>query len=123
MYTTLTVSKLIIALYVVATSSALILLKFGTKTGAPVTFLNNKPQFNLNLLVASGVMLYGLSFLVYTYLVSKYDLGYIIPLTTAFVYLIIFTASYFIFKEIFTATKVLGITLIVVGLVFLNLKQ
>jgi multidrug transporter EmrE-like cation transporter len=57
------------------------------------------------------------------YLLSKYDLGYIIPLTTALVYMIIFVASYLIFKETFTILKIVGITLIMVGLMLLNIKK
>jgi drug/metabolite transporter (DMT)-like permease len=117
------VSKIILALYVLATSAGLILLKLGSDNGAAISYADARPQFNLNLLTVSGIALYGLSFAIYTYLIAKYDLGYIIPLTTALVYIIIFTASYFIFKELFTATKILGIALIVTGLVFLNLKK
>jgi drug/metabolite transporter (DMT)-like permease len=114
--------RIIIALYVLTTSSALMLLKLGAKNGAPLQFANNKPQLNLNALVLSGVFLYGTSFLIYTYLVARYDLGYIIPLTTAFVYVLIFSASFFLLNESFTLTKIIGIVLILAGVVFLNLK-
>jgi small multidrug resistance pump len=115
--------KAIIGLYVITTSLALIVLKLGAKSGAPVHYLNERLHFNLNLYVLGGVALYGLSFLVYVYLISKYDLGYIIPLTAAFIYLIIFTASYFIFKENFTAAKIAGIALITAGIIFLNFQK
>lgn len=116
-------SKFLIALFVLITSSALVVLKLGMKAGAPVAFLDGKIQLNINAYAVSGVLLYGISFLLYMYLLSKYDLGYIIPLTTALVYVLIFTASYFIFKETFTFVKVLGITLILVGLALLNLHK
>lgn len=116
-------SKVIIALYVLATSLALVALKYGTKAGAPVHFIDNKLQFNLNFYTVTGVALYGLSFAVYIYLISKYDLGYIIPLATAFVYIVIFIASYFIFHEVFTLLKIVGISLIILGLVLLNIKR
>ncbi len=116
-------SRIIIALFVLITSSALVVLKLGTKAGAPIHFADNKLQLNLNMLVITGIFLYGISFLLYMYLLSKYDLGYIIPLTTALVYVLIFTASYFIFHEVFTLIKVVGISLIVIGLIFLNLKK
>jgi drug/metabolite transporter (DMT)-like permease len=115
------VSKVFVALFILVTSLALVVLKLGTKNGAPVFFADNKWQLNINLIVITGIFLYGLSFLLYIYLISKYPLGFIIPLTTAFVYLIIFTASYFIFDETFTALKVLGIALIIGGLIFLNI--
>lgn len=116
-------AKAILALYILATSAALVALKWGSEHGgAPVETVNNKLHFNLNAYVISGVLLYGISFVLYTYLIAKYDLGYIVPLTTALVYILIFTASYFIFHEVFTAAKVAGIVLIVAGLILLNLK-
>jgi drug/metabolite transporter (DMT)-like permease len=117
------VSKIIIALYVATTSLGLVVLKLGSDAGAPISFVNNKLHLNLNFYTVAGILLYGLSFLVYMYLISKFDLGYIIPLTTALVYIVIFTASYFVFKESFSALKLLGIVFIVTGLVFLNLKK
>ena len=112
--------KLIIALYVLITSAALIVLKLGTREGEP-NFL--KLPFPVNFYTIAGVILYGLSFLLYVYLISKYDLGYIIPLAAAFVYILIFSASFFIFNEVFTFLKILGIAFIVCGLVLLNLKK
>ena len=116
-------NRLILALYVLTTSFALISLKLGTELGAPISFSNNKLQFNLNLYALVGIFLYGTSFLLYTFLIAKYDLGYIIPLATALVYVVIFTASYFIFKESFGALKVIGILLIVAGVILLNIKS
>lgn len=114
--------KILIGLYVLATSAALIVLKLGTKSGSPVQVINSRPHLNLTPYTVIGIGMYGFSFLLYMYLISKFDLGYIIPITTAFVYVIIFTASYFIFKEAFTFVKIIGISLILVGIFFLNLK-
>jgi multidrug transporter EmrE-like cation transporter len=105
---------------VLVTSAALIILKLGSKAGAPIQYLDGKLAFNINAHTVTGIALYGTSFLLYMYLLSKYELGYIIPLTTALVYIIIFTASFFIFKETFTAMKIVGIALILAGLAFLN---
>lgn len=115
-------SRLILGFYILTTSVALIALKWGSKSGAAIDNVDSKLQLNLNPYIISGVALYGISFLLYTYLIAKYDLGYIIPLTTALVYVVIFTASYFIFDEVFTAFKIAGIILIVSGLALLNLK-
>ena len=98
-------------------------MKLGSKNGAPIQFIESKIHLNLTPFAITGLTLYGISFILYTYLISKYDLGYIIPLTTALVYVIIFTASFIVFKESFTIIKVLGIALILVGLSLLNLKK
>lgn len=115
-------SKIILVLYILTTCLGLVILKLGTTTGLPVSYINDKLQFNLNPYIISGFLLYGLSFILYIYLISKFDLGYIIPLAAAFVYILIFVASYFVFDEVFTATKIVGIILIMTGLVFLNQK-
>ncbi len=117
------VSKIIISLYVLATSLALVVLKLSSKSGAPIQLIQNRPHFNVTPLTVLGIFLYGVSFLIYIYLISKYDLGYIIPLTTALVYVLIFVASFFIFNEAFTLIKVAGIFLIVVGVILLNFKK
>lgn len=115
--------KIILAIYVVTTSAALIILKLGSSAGAPLSIVESKLHLNINALIIAGVLLYGLSFLTYIYLISTYDLGYIIPVAAAFVYVIIFIASYAIFKEAFNTFKVAGIMLIILGLVLINIKK
>lgn len=115
--------KLILAAYVLTTSAALIILKLGTTHGAPMSIVESKIHFNINIYTIAGVILYLISFLTYIYLISKFDLGYIIPLAAAFVYILIFTASFLIFKEVFTVTKIIGISLIVGGIVFLSFSK
>lgn len=116
-------SNLIIAAYAISTSLALVLLKLGSQSGAIVSVVNSKIDFNLSMLNIGGVFFYGLSFIVYTYLISKYDLGYIIPLATALVYVLIFIASFIIFKESFTLIKIAAIALILIGIVLLNVDK
>lgn len=115
-------SKTIIALYVMATAAGLILLKLGSSAGSPLSFVESKLSLNVNPVVLTGVALYALSFILYTYLISKFDLGYIIPLTTGLVYVLIFVASFFIFKETFTFVKVAAIGMIFAGVILLNVK-
>ena len=116
-------NKIIILFYVAAASLALIILKIGAKNGAPAGLVDGRLQLNINAYTIFGILFYCVSFLLYIYLISKYDLGYIIPLTTALVYTVIFTASFVVFKEAFTALKVVGIVFIIIGLTFLNLKK
>lgn len=116
-------SKLVLPFYIITTTLALVMLKLGTKDGTPLSIENNKIHFNVNPYSMAGILLYGVSFLLYIYLISKNDLGYIIPVTAAFVYIIVFVASYFIFHEVFTVLKVTGIALIILGLVFLNYSR
>lgn len=116
-------SILLILFYVLSTSSGLVLLKLGTVSGLQISFINNSLKFNLNPTAVAGILLYGISFLLYIYLISKFDLGFIIPLTIGIVYVLIFIASFVIFHEVFTVTKIIAITLIIGGLILLNLNK
>lgn len=116
-------SNLLLLIYAVISSTALIFIKLGTRVSGLITHIDNKVHLNLNLYVISGIFLYGVSFLLYTYMISKNELGYIIPISTALVYIFIFTASFVIFKETFTALKITGIALILGGLVLLNVNK
>lgn len=116
-------SKIIITIYVLTTALALILMKLGSVNGAPISFNDSRVLLNLNIILITAGVLYVTSFLLYTYLISKFDLGYIIPLGTGLVYILIFVASFIIFKESFTALKITAIALILVGLVLLQLGK
>lgn len=116
-------SKVIFVAYVLATSLGLIALKLSTAAGLPIGFAHGSIYFNLNIYTVAGVLLYGTSFLLYLYLISKFSLGYIIPITTALVYVLVFIASFLIFKEPFTLLKVSAIILIMGGLFLLNMNK
>lgn len=116
-------SNILLLIYTLVSTVGLVLLKLGSATGAPISFIDGRLHFNLGLYATGGIVLYGFSFILYTYLISKNDLGYIIPVSTALVYIGIFLASFFIFKEPFTAIKILGICLILGGVVLLNLQK
>lgn len=116
-------SQIILAIYALTTSLALIFLKLGSKNGAPFLFIDHKLVLNLGFYSITGIILYGVSFIIYTYLISKFDLGYVIPIATALVYVAIFTASFFIFNETFTAMKIFAISLIMIGVILLNFNK
>jgi len=116
-------TNILLAIYVIATSMGLVLIKLGAGDGAPVMIANKTIQFNLSPAIIIGVILYTISFILYTYLISKFDLGYIIPLTTALVYILIFTASFLLFKESFTVIKTLAISIIILGVILLNVSK
>jgi multidrug transporter EmrE-like cation transporter len=116
-------NKLLIILYVLTTSGALTMIKLGSTGGAVVSIVDGKLAFNLNTFSVCGIIAYGISFLLYLSLLSKYEIGFIIPLTTGLIYILIFAASYFIFHEPFSLLKVLAIVLIVVGVFLLNYSQ
>lgn len=112
---------IMLSAYVLSTVGGLILLKLGSTNGPPVSFKGKSFQFNLTRLTTTGVILYAVSFFFYTYLISKYDLGFIIPLATALVYITLFICSRLVFEEVFTKRKILAVTLIITGIITLGI--
>ena len=113
--------KIVISAYVIATVGGLVLLKLGTSGAGFISIVDGKIAWNLSLLTILGILTYGVSFLLYIVLISKFSLGYIVPLTTALVYVLVFIASYFIFKESFTSMKIVAIAMIIGGAILLNI--
>lgn len=116
-------SNFFLLIYVAATSLGLIFVKLGTADGVPIKISDGRLQLMLNPQVVGGIMLYAISFMLYVYLISRNDLGYIVPLTTAMVYITVFTGSFFIFHETFTVAKIISITLILIGIICLNIQR
>lgn len=114
---------LLLGSYVASTAAGLILIKLGSAQHAIVEFASGRLTFHPTTLNIVGLLLYGISFVLYTYLISKNELGFIIPLTTALVYILIFIASFVVFNESFTLQKILAITLILVGVILLSIKK
>lgn len=112
--------KLLILTYVLTTAGGLVLLKLGTNGASLFSMIDGKISWNISLLTILGVLTYGVSFLLYIMLISKFSLGYIVPLTTALVYILVFVASYFIFKEGFSTLKIVAIAMIIGGVILLN---
>ena len=112
---------ILLLLYVATTSAGLILIKIGSEAGAIIELVSGRIALHLSLINVLGIALYGISFILYTFLIAKNDLGYIIPLTTGLVYIVIFAASFAIFKEPFSAVKIAAIIMILGGVMLLNL--
>lgn len=109
----------LLSAYVLLTSSALIVIKLGVQAGRKSFSLLG---FNFNYWFILGIIIYGISFLLYIYLISKFDLGFIIPLLAAFVYIFVFAGAFFILHEEFTLLKIAAITLILIGIILLSVS-
>ncbi|MBU8905915.1 SMR family transporter [Desertibacillus haloalkaliphilus] len=70
--------------------------------------------------IVIGLVLFGTSFLLWIKVLTKADLSYAYPLVSLG-YINVVILSYFLFGESFTVMKVLGITLIISGVIVLNL--
>lgn len=109
----------LIFLYFIFAVSGSTLLKYGglehMKTLFHVPFVN----MNVSLVTLIGFVCYGISFLVYTVLLNKFELSFISPLTAGVVYVLLMITAFVIFKEPITTMKIIGSILILMGILFM----
>lgn len=71
----------------------------------------------------SGIGLFGISFLAYLFVLSKYPLNVVYPIFVSSGVIIISLASWFLFKETLTLLQILGIVFIIFGIFLLAVKS
>lgn len=111
-----------IGIYLILSASGLIFFKLGSENNILCSFTKGILNFKIGYLSILGIICYGCSFVLYLGLVSKYNLSYIVPVTTGIMYIIILVASSVLFKEVITGTHIIGAILVLSGVTLLNLK-
>ena len=113
---------LILLLGILANAAASIMLKYAVteprsfpSLADPMAALKNWPFW-------SGIVLYGVAFLVYSYALTKLPLNVAHPILTSGAIATVALASVLLFKEPFHWTTGAGISCIVLGVVLLSLK-
>jgi len=111
-----------LAIYFILTVSGVILMKVGATNPLTISF---KDGFNFSVGWVSflGYTIYIISFFLWTRIVLKFDLSYIVPICTGIVQVLTMTAAVFILKEQFKPMSLIGVALIIIGIVFLNIKR
>ena len=79
-------------------------------------------DWKISLLSIVGLVCYLCSFLMYMFLISKFDMSYIVPVTTGIVQVATFVLAILIFKESVTVSKVFATVLILIGVIIMNIK-
>ena len=67
-------------------------------------------------------MCYGISFLLYTVIISKFELGYISPILSGVVQIVTLIVAFFVFKEQFSLNAGIGAAMIIAGVIIMNWK-
>lgn len=105
-------------LYAVVANVGLVIMKIGTSKINSDSFLNGI----LNFPFITGFLMSVISFGLYIYLIAKLNLTYVIPMTSALSFLIIFFTSILILKEQISLLQGIGFFTILLGIILLNLK-
>lgn len=111
-----------IIIYLILTVGGLVLVKSGAETTS-LAIQNGTFNFSMQLKVMLGFIAYVGSFLIYTfYIIKKFDLSYIYPIITGITQVLVVIAGILLFKEKLSIYGIIGIILIILGVIFLNLK-
>lgn len=115
--------KLVLVLaYLIFSILGLILMKKGGNAGS-IGFENGNVGLSVNTISFLGIIFYVISFLLYTKVVTSFDLSYIIPIITGVSQILILLASWGILKETISKQGMIGAIIIVIGILVMNIKK
>lgn len=109
-------------LYIICSALGLLLIKAG---GQNLVLGVQQGTFHLNisLKMLLGMVFYVCSFLLFTFIVPKFDLTYIYPVAAGILYVVITIAGVLFLKEKITMWQLVGLILILLGVVAINIKK
>lgn len=113
---------ILVIIYLILTISGLILMKKGGNSGT-LAIENGNASFVINLISFAGLFCYLFSFLLFTKIVIMFDLSYIMPICTGIVQVISLIASKIVFKENISIYGIIGASLVIAGIIVMNLKR
>ena len=108
---------LLIAIF--ANVGAQLSLRFGMRNiniNKSSKILNTLFEITKNWYVWQGLILYGVGFSLYLYILSKFEVSFIYPIITASIFILLLTLSSFILNEPITFKKVISISIILLGI-------
>jgi len=112
---------LMVAIYLILTVSGLILYKYGANKEFVFAITNKSFELKISLISILGLICYLLSFIMYMIILPKFNVSYIMPITSAISYIGIFTLSVLVLKENIHANGIIGSIIILLGIVIMNL--
>ena len=109
---------ILIALYVVLNSAAQLLLKQGASAGGGVSIAG----LPINSKLVIGVILFGLSFLVWIFILAKENLSFAFPFAVGLGYSTVAALSIFVLREPVSPLQMTGIIVVLIGLTMIALR-
>ncbi len=95
-------------------------IKMGNKEAGKVLFQIVNFKFTIQSII--GYSCYIVSFILYTIVISKFDLSYIYPIIAGVSNVIILIIAVLLFQEKATAFSLIGSIFIVIGVALINIK-
>jgi drug/metabolite transporter (DMT)-like permease len=106
--------------FFIFTCAGMVFIKLGGQPSHHTFFTVPVIDFKLSAISLIGFLLYGLSFVLYSSLLTKYDLTFLNPVTIGITAILIFFCGTIFFNESVTIAKIVGLTLILSGVLLIN---
>lgn len=113
---------ILVITYIILMLSGLVLMKLGGNTGS-FEFTNMEFGFSISFISLLGFVSYIASFLLFTNIVVKFDLSYIVPITSGIVQVLTLISGFCIFNEHVTFKGIMGAVLVIIGIVVMNINS
>lgn len=113
---------ILVIFYVVLTILGLVLMKLGGNTGT-IEIFENTLHFSINFISLVGFICYIMSFLIFTNIIVKFNLSYIMPVTSGIVQILTLVSGFIIFSEKITIKGIIGALMVILGIVIMNIKS
>lgn len=108
--------------YLIFSILGLLLMKKGGNAGS-IRLYDGNVGFSFNLISFIGIVFYVFSFLLYTKVVTTFDLSYISPIITGVSQVLILLTSWSFLKETISKQGVIGAVIIIIGILVMNIKK
>jgi len=114
---------ILLALYVVCTVGGLILFKYGSNQKFVFEISHHAVNISINFYSIIGLILYVCSFILYIFVLSKFEITYIIPIISMFTTIGIYFLSIIVLNEPFNWFRLIGALIIVLGAFIVNVGK
>ena len=114
--------SILVIIYIILTIVGVILMKLGGNTGE-ISFISSEIEFSINLISLFGFVSYIASFLLFTNIVVKFNLSYIMPITSGLIQVFTLISGFFVFKENITIKGIVGALIVILGIIIMNIKN
>lgn len=113
---------ILILTYILLSAGGLVLFKLGTSISVTSLSLESgELSVSINAYSMIGLCCYICSFLLYLWIVSKYDLTKIYPITSGLIYILVFLGGMMILHEPMSTVKTIGSIVVLAGVILMNL--
>lgn len=114
--------KILFVVYLILSIGGMILVKCGVANPLTIALKDSSLSVSAGFITIFGLIMYICSFLIWTKLVTLYDLSFFVPIATAITQVVVLILAVLIFKENISVLQFVGILLAISGIVMMNIK-